>query len=346
MKAFIAKEPGVTEFIEVEKPKLGPKDILAKVSYAGVCATDIALITGETTFVTEGLAKYPIRIGHEWSGIVTEVGEDVKTIKPGDHVIGENGVPCFDCPTCWSGNSAHCPNARSVGTLNTYDGCFAEYMKMPERLTYKLGDDTDLDEAALIEPASIAMAGIIKSGVKFGDMVMVIGTGPIGLTGVGLLKAIGCSVILVGRRDSKLEIGRQMGADYLLNSATQDIAEELKKITVTGRVNTIIESSGNVQMFKDCANYISGGGNVVLLGFFEKPIDDFNIDKFVVNDVNLLGVAGTGGSMPGIIELLKYKRVSFKPLISSVYNFNDAQEAVDHVIQNDGDRIKVLLKFD
>ena len=345
MKAFIAKEPGVTEFVEVDKPKLGPKDILAKVAYAGICATDIALITGDTTFVREGMAKYPIRIGHEWSGEIVEVGSEVKTLKPGDHVIAENGVPCFDCPTCWSGDFAHCPNGKSVGTINTYDGCFAEYMKMPERSTYKLDDSIDLEEAALIEPASIAMAGIIKSGVGFGDIVMMIGTGPIGLTGVGLLKAIGCTVILVGRRDSKLEIGGQMGADYLLNSATQDIAEELKKITPTGRVCAVFESSGNIQMFKDTASFVKSGGNVIILGFFEQNLNDFNIDKFVVNDVNLLGVAGTGGSMQGIIQLLRNKQVSFRPLISAVYDFDDAQEAVERVIKNDGDRIKVLLKF-
>ncbi len=345
MKAFIAKEPGVTEFIEIEKPKLGPKDILAKVSYAGICATDIALITGDTTFVREGMAKYPIRIGHEWSGEIVEVGSEVKTLKPGDHVIAENGVPCFDCPTCWREDSPHCPNGKSVGTVNTYDGCFAEYMKMPERITYKLDDSIDLMEAALIEPSSIAMAGVKKSGVKFGDLVMVIGTGPIGLAGVGLLKAIGCSVILVGRRDSKLEVGRQMGADYLLNSATQNIAEELKKITPTGRVCTVIESSGSIQMFKDSADFVKSGGNVVILGFFEQNLQDFNIDKFVVNDVDLLGVAGTGRTMPGIIELLKHKQVSFKPLISAVYDFDQAKEAVDRVIKNDGDRIKVLLKF-
>lgn len=92
MKAFIAKEPGKAEFVDVKKPEVGPGEILAKVAYAGICATDIALITGETTFVREGLAKYPIRIGHEWAGVVTEVGADVKTIRPGDHVssISEN----------------------------------------------------------------------------------------------------------------------------------------------------------------------------------------------------------------------------------------------------------------
>ena len=84
---------------------------------------------------------------------------------------------------------------------------------------------------------------------------------------------------------------------------------------------------------------------MIILGFFEQNLNDFNIDKFVVNDVNLLGVAGTGGSMQGIIQLLRNKQVSFRPLISAVYDFDDAQEAVERVIKNDGDRIKVLLKF-
>ena len=345
MKAFIAKEPGKAEFVDVKKPEVGPGEILAKVAYAGICATDIALITGETTFVREGLAKYPIRIGHEWAGVVTEVGADVKTIRPGDHVIGDSGVACFDCPTCWSGDVGHCQKVKSVGTINTYDGCFAEYMKMPERLTYKLDPEIDLKEAALIEPASIAMHGIRKSGARFGDKVLVIGTGAIGLTAVGLLKAIGCTVVLVGRRESKLKIGKRMGADYLVNSSEQNVVEELSKLTESGRFGTVMESSGNIDVLYECGQYVKGGGNVVLLGFYEQNIPNFNIDQFIVNDISLLGVAGSAATMPGIIELLRTKKVSFEPLVSAVYDFDQAPFAVERVIQNEGDRIKVLLKF-
>ena len=345
MKAFIAKEPGKAEFIDVNKPEVGPCDVLAKVAYAGICATDIALITGETTFVREGMAQYPIRIGHEWAGIVTEVGDQVKTIRPGDHVIGDSGVACFDCPTCWSGDYGHCPRVKSVGTINTYDGCFAEYMKMPERLTYKLDPGIDLKEAALIEPASIAMHGIRKCGAQPGDKVLVIGTGAIGLTAVGLLKAVGCTVALMGRRESKLKIGKRMGADYLIDSSKQNAAEELHKITPGGRFGTVMESSGNVQVLYDCGQYVKSGGNVVLLGFYEQNIPSFNIDQFIVNDISLLGVAGAAATMPGIIELLRTRKVDFQPLISAVYDFDQAPFAVERVIRNENDRIKVLLKF-
>ena len=148
MKALIAKEPGVVEFIEVDKPKCGPRDVISKVSYAGICATDIALITGKTMFVESGLAKYPIRIGHEWSGIVREVGEEIHHVKVGDHVVADDGVPCFNCPDCYVGNFTQCQNSRSVGTINCYDGCFAEYMKMPGALVYKLSDGVDMQSAA------------------------------------------------------------------------------------------------------------------------------------------------------------------------------------------------------
>ena len=345
MKALIAKEPKKPEIIEVEKPVCGPKDIIAKVNYAGICATDIAIITGETMFVESGQVKYPVRIGHEWCGTVVEAGAEVQNLKVGDKVVGDNGVPCFSCPECLAGNLAGCPNTRSVGTINTYDGCFAEYMKMPAAITYKLPDDVNMKSAALIEPAAIAMAGIEKMGIKAGETVMVIGTGPIGLTGVALLKACGARVVLVGRRDSKLAYGAKVGADYLINNKEKDVLEELKKIDPRGKVDAVLETSGNASVLNETYKYVIGRGKIGLAGFFEQRIDGFDIDQFVLAAVDLCGIAGCLGVMKDVVRLMEQGKVDFSPLVTSVYPFDDAVEAVNHVIENDGDRIKVLLEF-
>lgn len=346
MKALIAKEKGVPAIVDVPKPECGPRDMVAKVKYAGICATDIALITGNTMFIETGQAKYPIRLGHEWVAQVVEVGSEVKNLKPGDIVVGDSGVPCFECEACLAGDYAACPNTKSVGTVNTYDGAFAEYMKMPACLAYKLPDNVNLKSAAMIEPATIAYIGVLKMNVKAGDAVMVMGTGPIGLTGVALLHAIGAKVVLVGRRDSKLAYGLKVGADMLINNKTQDVEEELKKFTASGKVDYVLETSGNPAVLNDLHKYTKSSGKIALAGFFEKVIDGLELDQFVLSGQDIIGVAGHLGDMKQVVRLVEQGKVDFSPLVSKVYKFEDGIEAVNHVMENSGDRMKVMLEFD
>lgn len=346
MKALIAKSPNVLEFIETPKPKVGPNDVLAKVKYSGICATDIAIITGKTSFVESGLVKYPVRIGHEWSGIVEEVGSEVTNINPGDHVVADDGVPCFKCKACMAGNYNLCPFGKGVGTVNCWDGSFAEYIVMPSQLVHKLENTTDLAEAAILEPACIAMNSIKQGKVRPGDKVLVIGTGAIGLCAVGLLHAIGATVILSGRRDSKLEYGRKMKADVLINARNTDLKEELKKATSDGRVDVVIETSGNIEVLNSCLDYVKAGGKIVLAGFYEQKLKEFDIDKLVINILEIIGVGGTPNLFPPVIEMLESGKVSFKPLITSIYPFEKMKEAVQTVIDNNDDRIKVLIEFE
>ena len=347
MKALIVKAPNQLEIIETPKPKIKPHEVLAKVSYCGICATDIAIATGISSFVENGWVQYPVRIGHEWSGIIEEVGSEVTDLKPGDHVVAEDAVPCLQCKTCLKGWYAFCPSGRAVGTVgNNWDGSFAEYIALPGQIVYKLRPETDLKEAALIEPASIAMHGIVKTGVKAGEEVVVVGTGAIGLTAVGLLKAIGATkIIMIGRRDSKLEYAKTMGADVLINSTKVDPKKIILDETEGLGADVVIETSGNLNVLKDSADFVHSGGRIGMLGFYEKKLNDFEIDKVVLNAIDLIGVSGMYNVVDSVIKLLESNKISFNPLITSVYPFKNVLEAVDEVIKNDGNRIKVLVEF-
>ena len=127
MKALIALEPNNTQYVEVEKPKAEKDMVVVKVSKAGICATDFSIYTGECSFVKDGSIKYPVRFGHEWVGIVESVGSDVKNLKPGDTVVSDSGITCGVCDACKKGDYVNCPEIKSLGTVNTWDGCFAEY---------------------------------------------------------------------------------------------------------------------------------------------------------------------------------------------------------------------------
>jgi len=348
MKAIIVEKPNVLKMIDVPIPKPGPKDVLCKVSYSGICATDIAIYDGSLFQGQGDMVKYPVRIGHEWSGIVSEVGSEVDDLKPGDKVVGDDSVPCGECETCLSGEYQLCPFGRSVGTVgDAWPGSFAEYILMPARLVFKLNDDADMKEAALIEPAGIAFTGLKKGCISPGEVVVIVGTGAIGLTAVGLAKSFGASkVILVGRRDSKLEVGKKMGADVLVNAVKENVAEVIKSHTKLNLgADVVLETSGNVQALKECFKYIKNGGRLPLLGFYEKLLDDFDIDRIVLSYIDIKGAAGTANTFAPIINFMNQKVVSFKPLITDTYPLKKYQKAFDKVIENNDKRIKILVEF-
>ena len=343
MKALIATGKGNAEFVDVPKPEPNERQILAKVRYAGICATDIAIITDNTSFVEKGLIEYPVRLGHEWSGVVTEVGSKVTNLKPGDHVVSETGAYCYECPECLSGGV--CRNARAVGTVgHHWPGCFAEYMLMPAPGVYKISDGLDMKNAALFEPATIAMKGIQALSLQPGDTVLVIGTGPIGLTGVGILKAMGMRVIVSGRRDGKLEYAKKMGADLTVNINKTLLKQFLLAHTERGYVNAIVETSGSPDVVNECATLIKYG-RAVMLGFLEKKLDGFDLDSFVLSGNSIMSPIGGPGALKKVIKLAEQESVDFSPLVTGVYPFAQALKAIEKVIENGDGRIKILLDF-
>jgi len=348
VKALIVQSPGIAEIVDVPVPEPGPGEVRARVRYCGVCATDIAIFTGNSSFVDNGWVQYPVRIGHEWSGVIEKIGEGVEGLKPGDNIVAQNGVPCFTCEQCKKGRIDRCPSGRAVGTVgDVWEGAFAEYMIMPAQLVFKLDPKISLKEAALIEPACIAMNGIVQSRYDSDDSILVIGTGPIGLAAVALLKALGCkNVMMSGRRESKLAFAKKMGADYVINTSTQDINKVVMERTGDVGVDIVIETSGNLEAFKECFSYVAVGGQVMQVGFYEKLLNDFDVDCIALRGIQLFGIAGMPAEVvKSVIDLMESGKVSFEPLITSVYPFSEVDNAIQKVIENDENRIKVLVEM-
>ena len=348
MKAIVIQKPYELNMIEEPKPKVGPKEVLSRVKYSGICATDMAMYDGTLFSGQPDMVRYPVRIGHEWSGVVEEVGSEVVGLKPGDKVVGDDSVPCGDCEFCLSGQYQICPYGRAVGTVkDTWPGSFAEYMLMPSRLIFKLDESIDLKEAALIEPAGIAFTGLKKGEISIGDTIVIIGTGAIGLAAVSLAKSFGASkVILIGRRDAKLEVGKKMGADVTINATTQDVAKCVKENTrMNLGADVVLETSGNVDALRQSFTYMRPGAKLSVLGFYEKMLDDFEIDKIVLSYIDIKGIAGTANAFLPIIKLMEQKLVSFAPLITQVYPAAEYKKAFDRVLENDENRIKILIEF-
>ena len=226
MKMKAAVLTGVKKFnyMNVEKPELKPGEVLIKVKAVGICGTDMELYYGTMPFFKTGLSKYPLIPGHEWSGVVEKLGTEVTTFKSGDKVTGDVSIGCGKCINCKRGLYNLCTNRREVGISGGKDGAFAEFIVIPEQFTYKLPDTVSFDSAALTEPTATVVKSIYKAPIRLGDIVLVLGTGAIGLMGLQAAIAAGAGyTIIVGRKEPKLKIAKQFGADRVVNILKENL---------------------------------------------------------------------------------------------------------------------------
>ena len=224
MKAIRFMEPEVIEYSAVATPEPKDNEVLAQIAYAGFCATDIELLTGDMIHIKNGFTKYPIIPGHEWSGTIVAVGRDVRDLKVGDRITSDVSLGCGECDECRKGHYNLCPNREVVGSYRNRQGVFAEYVAVPQRHVYKIPENVSMEEAALAEPAATAMYAVSKAKIPAGAEVLVIGDGPIGQLAAQLANIAGASkVIMAGSWDEKLAIARSCGIQETINYHKEDV---------------------------------------------------------------------------------------------------------------------------
>jgi 2-desacetyl-2-hydroxyethyl bacteriochlorophyllide A dehydrogenase len=346
MKAIIVYAPGDIRYAEVEKPRPGPREVLTRVAYCGICGTDLEILNGDTSLAKKGLIHYPVRIGHEWSGVVEEVGSEVTEFKAGDRVISDTGSSCAACESCLSGCFKQCRNLKALGTVEDHkEGAFAEYMLMPHWHMHKLPDHVGLDEAALIEPATISWNGISNCRINPDSTVLIIGTGAIGLTAVSLAKVQGAArVLLAGRKDFKLEVGRKMGADATVNVTRENLRDFVMRETGHQGVSIIFETSGSAG-YANSMELMAYNGTVALVGFYEEKLDGFDLNSLVLGQKKLIGCEGSAWSAPLVIDIVAQGRLAMKPMITHVVPFSQAIDAIRSAHENSERKIKILVKI-
>lgn len=347
MIALVAIEPNNTKYLEVEKPKAKKDMVVVKVSKAGICATDYAIHTGECSFVRDGSIKYPVRFGHEWSGVVEAVGEDVKNLKPGDHVVSDAGVTCGVCEACQKGDWMACPNIKSLGTVNTWDGCFAEYIAIPERHLFCVPESISLEDAALIEPATIAYDAFADVDMSKVRTAVVFGTGAIGMASAWLAKYFGAeTVIMVGRTDKKLEIAKQIGVDIVINNKKEDAVETIKKLTNGVGADLTIETSGSDKLLIDSFYATKRYGRVSLLSFYEKDVNNIPMDHVVLQCLTVRGAANCFGYPGKMVKIMEDNPVKLTPIITHTIPFTECLDAFENEEKYHSDKIKIIIDFE
>ena len=345
MKALIFTEPNKFSYDEVQTPSIKSDEVLIRIKRVGICGSDLELLSGDMPHIKNGFTTYPLIPGHEWSGEIVKLGSGVKGFIVGDRVVGDVSIGCGCCDYCREGKFNLCPNRVVVGSYRNKDGAYAEYINMPYRHVYKIPDNISYEEAALIEPAATSYYGVQRGRVSFGETVLVIGDGSIGLLAAQCAKAAGASkVLLVGSWDEKLNIGKELGASDTFNYHNGSISSWVKSITAGVGVDVVIESSGSTSTVDECLYSLKPGGRIVLLSLYRKYSFETRINDIVIKDCDVIGVLASRNTFRPTLAMMGNGTIKAKPLITHQFKLKDFSEALKVITDRTECRIKILLE--
>src|SRR5215467_9277148 len=304
MKAWVLGGPEELSVIEKPVPQPGPAEVLVRVDAIAVCATDIEVIEhGVPAMIDGGLPfNRDFTPGHEYMGTVVKLGPDVDEFQIGDRIAVEVHAGCGRCQRCREGMYTSCLNygfpqkGHRANGFST-DGGFAEYAINNINTMVHVPDDMTDEEATLIVTAGTAMYGLdVMGGIIAGEAVVVTGPGPIGLMGVGVAKALGAQpVILTGTRDRRLEMGKRLGADAVVNVNREDAVAAVQRITEGKGVQYVLECSGAANALNEAARMVNRGGRICLAAFPHQPVS-VDLAYLVRNNIYVFGIRGEGRS--------------------------------------------------
>ncbi len=331
------------EWEERDIPQIKPDELLIKLEYVGVCGSDLH-------FYSEGrLANWvpdgSLVLGHEPGGVVVEVGSEVKGFKIGDKVALEPGVPCGQCEDCRKGHYNLCKDVKFMAIPKEKDGVFSEYCAHSASMCFKLPDNVDTMEGALIEPLAVGMHACELSNAKLGETAIVLGCGCIGLVTIMALKARGVSEIYaVDVLDKRLEKAKEVGATRVFNSKKEDIVEFAKTLP-GGGVNQVYECAGNRYTTLQTAKLIKRAGKITLVGVSPEPVLELDLATLNAMEGTIYSVYRYRNLYEAGINAVSNGSIPLKSIVSHVFEFKDVIKGVDYSLNNKDDVIKAVVKF-
>jgi L-iditol 2-dehydrogenase len=353
MKAWVLGGPDELSLIDKKVPEPGPAEVLLRIDAIAVCATDIEVLKHGVPAMIEGELPFNkgFTPGHEYMGTVVKLGPTVDEFAVGDRVAVEIHAGCGRCPRCREGMYTSCLNYgwhskghRANGF--TTDGGFAQYAVNNINTMVHIPDTISDAEATLIVTAGTAMYGLdVMGGVIAGEPVVVIGPGPIGLMGVGVAKALGAQpVILTGTRDSRLEMGKKLGADHVVNVGREDPVEAVMRLTHGKGVNYVLECSGAPNALNEAGRMVNRGGRICLAAFPHEPVM-VDLAHLVRNNIYVFGIRGEGKSATHrAAALIAQKRFEAKLIHTHTFPLSEVPTAIRYARERVDDAIKVVVE--
>ncbi len=342
MKALLLTEYKSLQVTEVPEPAIGAGDVLVRVRACGICGSDVHGYDGST-----GRRVPPIVMGHEAAGVVAAVGAGVADLREGDRVTFDSMVSCGRCHYCRRGEANLC-DARQVLGVSCGDyrrhGAFAEFVAVPRHIVFPLPDSLPFDQAAMVEPVSVAVHAVGLTPVRLGDTAVVVGAGMIGLLTLQALRAAGAGrIVIVDVDDGRLAMARGLGADVLLNPKVDKVASAVADLTGGRGADIAMEAVGATEPVKTAVASVRKGGAVTLIGNVT-PNVDFPLQSVVTRQIRLTGSCGCCGEYPACIDLLSRGAIQVASLISARAPLEEGASWFDRLHSRTTDAMKVVLE--
>ena len=326
------------EVRDIELRELKENEVLIKNMACGICGTDVHIYHGEAGSAT---VNPPIVLGHEFSGVIEKVGDKVKAVKIGDHVTIDPNMYCGKCRSCRMGRKQNCESLMALGV--NMNGGFAQYSIAPETQCFTVNKDVDFDVAAMAEPLACVIHGIDQTQLHAGQTVVVIGGGAIGLLMVQMAKLSGATTVVLSEPvEMRRKLGRDLGADFTIDPAKEDINEKMLEYTRRAGADVIIECVGKVFAVEQAIKFADYGATVLLFSV-PSPNAILNLPLFDLykKELKIVGSMINPDTHQRAVNLINSGSIRVKELITHVYGLDELDEAIHKQMSNDS--IKVVV---
>ena len=341
MKAAVFEKIGVIKVQDVPIPEINDNEVLIRIKYTGICGTDWSIYNGWYS-----ADKLPMIPGHEFSGVIAKLGKNAQNLKEGDRVTADINMGCGTCFYCIRGEKLLCDSFTQLG-IHT-NGTFAEYVKAPWSQVHILPKNMSFEQGAFIEPVSCVIHSSKAMDAKLGSSIAIIGCG-LGVLHARMAVLRACApVIIFGDNRKRLQIAKDMGADYAIH--IDDVADpvaEVMKLTNGRGVDYAIEAVGSIKTYEQAFAMLRRGGKLTAFGIAGEP-DAMSIRpfEFVLGEKKVTGsCAGVGADWPDAMTLISHGRIDPNPLFSMKVPLDDLDWAL-HELRNDKSLFKIFVSPD
>ena len=336
--------PNNYEVTQIDKPVCGENEILLKMKAAALCGTDKRIFTGAKT---KGVRPDSV-VGHEICGLIEEVGSNVKGFAVGDKLAVANVIPCGHCAACLSGRENACLERKAIGY--EFNGGFEEYVLIPQVCiesgnVVKLPEHVSFAAGALIEPLACCIRGLRNTGTTFGDTVLIIGAGPIGLLHLELSLSAGASKVIVSEPDaSKREVAAKLGAARVVDPVNEDLNAIVMEETNGAGVNRVIMAIGVNALVDQAFRLAKRGGTVCLFAGFPKGrMSEFDPSVIHYNEITVTGsTAYKREDYLQAADMVINKKIDLDAIVSHKFTLDEFREALD--VHMAGTGLKVVIE--
>ncbi|GHA83338.1 Zn-dependent oxidoreductase [Modicisalibacter luteus] len=335
MQAFQVRAPHDFGIVDIDAPKAINGEVLVRVAFAGICGSDMHIIHGDNAFV-----RFPRITGHEFAGVIEAVGESVEGVAVGERVCIDPVINCGECYPCRIGRPNVCTRLEVIGVHR--NGGFEEHVSVPAANVHRLPENVSLDQAALVEPYTIAANVLERMQPHEGDGLLIFGAGVIGLTILQVARAQGLSDITVcDVIDTRLETARELGASHTVNGQKEDVEAVMAERTGGEGVPLIADAACVPSLFPSIVRMASPAGRIGLLGFNATPSDLVQLEV-IKKELTLVGSRLNNRKFPEVIEMLASGRLDATALVSHRLPFAEMSEAI-HMIDHHPEKARKVL---